>query len=349
MSSLLEYGLDQHWRDEFEQHSHSAVLARVVRVDRGEFDAVTEHGIARGTGSVSGRSAGSTPDGLCTGDWVALDAESLRLIHILPRRTAIVRASAASTSAAQVLGANVDTVVVTVASDTALDLGRVERYLTLAWGSGGVPVVAITKTDSGCVTEESVLAAAPGVTVCSTSAVSADGIDSLTAHLHGTVALIGPSGSGKSTLGNALIGSTAFTTGTTREADAKGRHTTVRRELIPVPRLGLTLLDTPGLRSVGVQGSEDAVANAFSDIDELAALCRFGDCAHAHEPGCAVLAAVETGDLSERRLGNYRKLLRENAWTTSRHDARARSEKLREYKQMTKSLRQKYAADGRRR
>ncbi|RZL74769.1 MAG: GTPase RsgA, partial [Rhodococcus sp. (in: high G+C Gram-positive bacteria)] len=129
MSSLLEYGLDQHWRDEFEQHSHSAILARVVRVDRGEFDAVTEHGIVRGTGTAT-----------CTGDWVALRPLTGRnhgLVAVLPRRTAIVRASAGSTSAAQVLGANVDTVVVTVASDTALDLGRVERYLTLAWGSGG--------------------------------------------------------------------------------------------------------------------------------------------------------------------------------------------------------------------
>nr|WP_237669155.1 GTPase RsgA [Rhodococcus sp. BS-15] len=192
MSSLLHYGLDQHWLDEFEKLSQDAVLARVVRVDRGGFDAVTDDGIARCTGGA-----------ICTGDWVALDGESFRLIAILPRRTAIERASAGTTSDTQVLGANVDTVVVTVASDTALDLGRVERYITLAWGSGAVPVLAITKTDSGSVAEELLLAAAPGVTVCSTSAVSDGGIDSLAAHLRGTVALIGPSGSGKSTLGNA--------------------------------------------------------------------------------------------------------------------------------------------------
>ena len=335
MSSLLHYGLDQHWLDEFENLSHDAVLARVVRVDRGGFDAVTENGIARCTGG-----------GTCTGDWVALDGESFRLIAILPRRTAIERASAGTTSDTQVLGANVDTVVVTVASDTTLDLGRVERYITLAWGSGAVPVLAITKTDSGSVAEELLLAAAPGVTVCSTSAVSDGGIDSLAAHLHGTVALIGPSGSGKSTLGNALLGGSVLATGATREGDGKGRHTTVHRELVPIPSSNLVLLDTPGLRSVGVQGSEDAVASAFSDIDELAASCRFGDCAHEHEPGCAVLAAVDAGELTERRLGNYRKLLRENAWATSRHDARARSEKLREYKQISKSLRQKYAVDG---
>ncbi|MBY4127505.1 ribosome small subunit-dependent GTPase A [Rhodococcus fascians] len=334
MSSLLDYGLDQHWRDRFQQLSYSSVLARVVRVDRGEFDAVTDDGIVRCTGN-----------NLCTGDWVTLDADSFRLIDILPRRTAIERASAGSTSETQVLGANVETVVVTVASDTALDLGRIERYITLAWGSGAVPVVAITKTDSGRVDEESVQAAAPGVTVCSTSAASGTGMDSLTAVLRGTVAMIGPSGSGKSTLGNALLGGSTFATGTTRVADSKGRHTTVHRELVPIPSTGLVLLDTPGLRSVGVQGSEDAVASAFSDIEELAVLCRFGDCAHEHEPGCAVLAAVDAGDLTERRLGNYRKLLRENAWASSRHDARARSEKLREYKQISKSLRQKYAAE----
>lgn len=338
MSSLLHYGLDQHWLDEFEKLSQDAVLARVVRVDRGGFDAVTENGIVRCTGGA-----------VCTGDWVALDGESLRLIAILPRRTAIERASAGTTSDTQVLGANVDTVVVTVASDTALDLGRVERYITLAWGSGAVPVLAITKTDSGSVAEELLLAAAPGVTVCSTSAVSDGGIDSLAAHLRGTVALIGPSGSGKSTLGNALLGGSVLATGATREGDSKGRHTTVHRELVPIPSSSLVLLDTPGLRSVGVQGSEDAVASAFSDIDQLAASCRFGDCAHEHEPGCAVLAAVDAGELTERRLGNYRKLLRENAWATSRHDVRARSEKLREYKQISKSLRQKYAVDGKRR
>ncbi|RMB77211.1 ribosome small subunit-dependent GTPase A [Rhodococcus sp. SBT000017] len=338
MSSLLHYGLDQHWLDEFEKLSQDAVLARVVRVDRGGFDAVTENGIARCTGGA-----------ICTGDWVALDEESFRLMAILPRRTAIERASAGTTSDTQVLGANVDTVVVTVASDTALDLGRVERYITLAWGSGAVPVLAITKTDSGSVAEELLLAAAPGVTVCSTSAVSDGGIDSLAAHLRGTVALIGPSGSGKSTLGNALLGGSVLATGATREGDSKGRHTTVHRELVPIPSSSLVLLDTPGLRSVGVQGSEDAVASAFSDIDQLAASCRFGDCAHEHEPGCAVLAAVDAGELTERRLGNYRKLLRENAWVTSRHDARARSEKLREYKQISKSLRQKYAVDGKRR
>lgn len=336
MSPLDHYGLDQHWLTEFEKLSQKTTLARVVRVDRGEFDAVTDSGIVRCTGT-----------GICTGDWVTLD--SFRLAATLPRRTAIERASAGSTSDTQVLGANVDTVVVTVASDTALDLGRVERYITLAWGSGAVPVVAITKTDSGSVAEELVLAAAPGVEVCTTSAVDGSGIDSLTAHLHGTVALIGPSGSGKSTLGNALLGGSVLETGATRAADGKGRHTTVRRELVPIPSSALVLLDTPGLRSVGVQGSEDAVASAFSDIEELAASCRFGDCAHEHEPGCAVLAAVDAGELTDRRLGNYRKLLRENAWSTSRHDARARSEKLREYKQISKSLRIKYAVDGRKR
>ncbi|CCQ13440.1 putative GTPase [Rhodococcus sp. AW25M09] len=337
MFTLDRYGLDQHWLTEFEKLSPGSVLARVVRVDRGEFDAATADGIVRVAGTHT-----------CAGDWVALHPHSghtFVLAEILPRRTAIERASAGSTSEIQVLGANVDTVVVTVASDTALDLGRVERYITLAWGSGALPVVAITKSDRGSVAEEQVLAAAPGVAVCRTSALSGGGIDALTMHLRGTVALIGPSGSGKSTLGNALLGGTAFAIGDTREADGKGRHTTVHRELVPIPDTKLILLDTPGLRSVGVQGSEDAVASAFSDIEELAALCRFGDCAHRSEPGCVVLAAVHAGELTERRLGNYRKLLRENAWATSRHDARARNEKLREYKQISKSLRRKYAVD----
>ncbi|MGV8875821.1 MAG: ribosome small subunit-dependent GTPase A [Rhodococcus sp. (in: high G+C Gram-positive bacteria)] len=337
MSPLDHYGLDQHWLTEFEKLSPGSILARVVRVDRGQFDAATDNGIVRVAGTRT-----------CAGDWVALQPQSgssFLLSEILPRRTAIERASAGSTSETQVLGANVDTVVVTVASDTALDLGRVERYITLAWGSGATPVVAITKSDSGSVAEDEVLIAAPGVAVCRTSALSDSGIDSLTMHLRGTVALIGPSGSGKSTLGNALLGGTVFATGATREGDGKGRHTTVHRELVPIPDTTLILLDTPGLRSVGVQGSEDAVASAFSDIDELAALCRFGDCAHRHEPGCAVLGAVDAGELTERRLGNYRKLLRENAWATSRHDARARIEKSTKFKQIAKSRRQMNAVE----
>nr|WP_296768677.1 ribosome small subunit-dependent GTPase A [Rhodococcus sp. (in: high G+C Gram-positive bacteria)] len=327
--SLGTYGYDSYWQNIFRSTHPLRDPARVIGVDRGTSDVVTEHGPTRvRTGRL----------GVCTGDWLALaDGD---VAALLPRRTAVVRASAGTTSDTQVLAANVDTAVVTVAADTTLDLGRIERYLALAWDSGATPLVVVTKCDRAFDIPGRVAAvrgAAPGVDVMSVSAQDGAGLISLAEHLVGTVVLLGPSGSGKSTLGNALTGSTSLLTGDVRLADAKGKHTTVRRELIPLPTHGTTLIDTPGLRSVGIVSSESGLQQAFSDIEELSTGCRFNDCNHAEEPGCAVREGVDPG-----RIARYRKLQRENAWSTSRHDVQANRTRLREAKQLAKLQRRMY-------
>jgi ribosome biogenesis GTPase len=246
-----------------------------------------------------------------------------------------------------VLAANVDLVFVTEpavhATDTA-DLGRIERLLALAWESGGRPVVLITKSDLagdrlGALLGD-VATAAPGVDVHAVSSVTGDGVEVVRGHLGGskTAVVLGPSGAGKSTLVNALAGEPVMETQQVRAADGRGRHTTVHRELIPLTGGGL-VIDTPGIRRVGLYEMSEGVDLVFSDIEELAALCRFSDCVHEGEPGCAVLEAVESGELPERRLESWRKLRREAAWMARRNDARLRSEEVRRWKIIQKSNR----------
>ncbi len=308
-------------------------------MDRGLCDAVTDDGPLRA--ATAGLAA-------CTGDWAALDPGTAgrepRLVALLPRRTAIVRSSAARDSHGQVLAANVDTVVVAVSLAVPLDAGRLERLLALAWESGARPVVVLTKTDQAADPAEAIAeaaAAAPGVEVVATSAVTGEGMDALAALLTGTVVLLGASGAGKSTLGNALLGGGTLATGEVRDRDGKGRHTTVRRELLPLPGGGV-LIDTPGLRGVGLHDAADGIEQVFAEIEELAGDCRFADCAHEAEPGCAVLAAIASGELPERRLTSYRKLLRENAWAAARTDARLRAERTERWKAIHRHQRATY-------
>jgi ribosome biogenesis GTPase len=281
-------------------------------------------------------------DNPCTGDWaaVSLGAEPLaRISALLPRRTAVVRGSAGTRSDGQVLAANVSHVLIGVSLAAKPDTGRVERLLALAWESGACPVVVLTKADApydpAWVAEVS--AAAPGASVLAVSALTGQGVDELAELIgFGTAALIGQSGVGKSTLTNALVGAEVMDTGATRAVDEKGRHTTTTRELIALPGGG-ALIDTPGLRSVALFGGESGVEQAFHDVVELAASCRFSDCGHAGEPGCAVAAAVADGSLPQRRLESYRKLQRENAWIASRSDARLAAERQREWKLRVRS------------
>lgn len=342
---LAVYGWDEYFDDAFAAYRAEGLApARIVRVDRGRCDLVTEHGPVRADTS--------RVNGPCTGDWAVLRPGDRPVVtHLLPRRTAIVRSSASGRSQGQVLAANVDTVAVTVSLAVPVDLGRLERMLALAWESGARPIVVLTKADQVGDTAEieaEVAAAAPGVDVVAVSAATGFGVDAFAALLTGTVVLIGPSGAGKSTLGNALLGEERLATGAVRASDGKGRHTTVHRELLPLPGGGV-LIDTPGLRGVGLWDAADGLEQTFADIEELAADCRFADCGHHAEPGCAVLAAVEDGVLTRRRLDSYRKLLRENEWIASRSDARLRAERENRYKAISRSLRQKYKHEGRKR
>ncbi|AXI76996.1 ribosome small subunit-dependent GTPase A [Peterkaempfera bronchialis] len=333
----------------FTPHRAAGLIpGRIARVDRGRCDVITADPV---TGTLHTLRADTAPVGdpdpvrcPCTGDWAAVDAEAAplpALRALLPRSTAIVRTNATKRSEGQVLAANVDTVLIAVSLAAEPDLGRVERFLALAWESGAQPLVALTKADLAGDAEHiraDVEDVAPGVTVLTVSAATGENLDVLAACLGPTTALIGQSGAGKSTLTNALAGAEVMAVQHVRDSDGKGRHTTTTRELIPLPDGGV-LIDTPGLRGVGLYGGAEGISGAFSDVAALAAACRFDDCAHGVEPGCAVVAALADGTLAERRWESYRKLQRENAWIESRSDARLAAERRRRWKVLQKSVR----------
>lgn len=344
--SLHDLGWDPFFEVPFrESAAPGFVPARVARVDRGQVVALTAEGPVR---------AASAGHAVCTGDWVALrPGDPPEVAVLLPRRTAVVRASASRTSEGQTLAANIDTVAIVVSLATALDPGRVERTAALAWDSGALPVLVLTKADSVDDERGAELAGlaaelAPGVEVLATSSVTGAGLDRLRAVLTGSVVLLGPSGAGKSTLGNALLGTEVLGTGRVRSGDGKGRHTTVQRELVPLPGGGV-LIDTPGLRAVGLHDADAGLHQVFAEIEELAEQCRFTDCAHADEPGCAVTAAIAEGALTERRLASYRKLQRENAWAAARTDARLRAERENHRRTISRDLRATYDFRGKQR
>ncbi|MFE1201148.1 ribosome small subunit-dependent GTPase A [Streptomyces sp. NPDC058762] len=339
-STLTSYGWDDDWADAFAPHAAEGLLpGRVLRVDRGQCDVVTADGVLRAD------TAFVTPNDplrvVCTGDWVAVDPEGGTPRYVrtyLPRRTAFVRSTSSKRSEGQILAANVDHAIVAVSLAAELDLARIERFLALAWESGAQPLVVLTKAD--LVPDPVTLAhlvqdvetAAPGVPVLSVSAEQGEGLDVLAAVVSGgTAVLLGQSGAGKSTLANALIGEDVMGVQAIRDVDGKGRHTTTTRNLLALPGGGV-LIDTPGLRGVGLFDAGGGVGQVFAEIEELAEGCRFHDCAHESEPGCAVLAAIDSGELPVRRLESYRKLVRENQRIVAKNDARLRAEMRKEWK-----------------
>jgi len=339
--ALAGYGWNASLAADFTPYAAQGyVPARILRVYGNLCDAVTPDGTVR-----ADIAPVTSPDPLrwvCTGDWAALDpgGDPVLVRALLPRRTAIVRNTSSKRSEGQVLAANVDHVAVAVPADAEPDLGRLERFLALAWESGAEPLVLFTKCDLVPAPElEHLLSdaesVAPGVTVLAVSASTGMGMDVLTAVLTGTTTVfVGQSGAGKSTLSNALVGDEVQDVRAIRDADGKGRHTTTTRDMLLLPGGGV-IVDTPGVRGVGMWDAQTGVGLVFSEIEELAGACRFHDCSHTAEPGCAVLEAVADGTLHQRRLESYRKLLRENAWIASRTDARLRAEQRREWKLRT--------------
>ncbi|MEV6314365.1 ribosome small subunit-dependent GTPase A [Streptomyces sp. NPDC051776] len=341
---LAPYGWDSGFAEDFFPYADRGLLpARIVRVDRGRCDAVIAGPGGEGVLTVRADTAPVwSPDPLriaCTGDWAALDPDQQVVRALLPRRTAFLRSASSKKSEGQVLAANVDHALIAVSLAAEPDLGRIERFLALAWESGARPLVVLTKTD--VVPDASGLAyliadteaTAPGVDVHAVSAVTGEGMHVLAASLGGgTAVLLGQSGAGKSTLANALLGEDVQEVRSTRDSDGKGRHTTTTRDLLPLPGGGV-LIDTPGLRGVGLWDAEAGVGQVFAEIEVLARACRFHDCAHTVEPGCRVMEALESGELPERRLESYRKLLRENERLAARTDARLRAEIRRDWKQ----------------
>ncbi|MET7650683.1 ribosome small subunit-dependent GTPase A [Streptomyces sp. NPDC005486] len=337
---LAAYGWDGGWDTEFAPHAAQGLQpGRVVRVDRGLCDVVTPAGVVRAdTEFVVPRDPMKV---VCTGDWVAVDPEGRdpRYVRtLLPRRTAFVRSTSSKRSEGQVLAANVDHAVVAMSLAVELDLGRIERFLALAWESGAQPVVVLTKADlvpdpvALSYLVEDVGTSAPGVPVLTVCARDGEGVEELADLVgRGTSVLLGASGAGKSTLANALVGADVMDVQATRDMDGKGRHTTTTRNLLTLPGGGV-LIDTPGLRGVGLWDAGAGVGQVFSEIEEFALNCRFHDCAHESEPGCAVRAAVDDGELPVRRLESYRKLVRENQWIVAKSDARMRADVRQDWK-----------------
>ena len=245
------------------------------------------------------------------GDWVLL--EGRKIVALLPRRTAIKRGAAGEHYHQQVIAANVDTVFIVCGLDDDFNPRRIERYLMLVGGGGAEPVVILTKADqtdySADAVETLAELAAQDITVCAVNAKDPASVASLHCWLGAgrTAVLVGSSGAGKSTLTNTLLGTERMKTAAVRENDSRGRHTTTHRALIPLPS-GACLIDTPGMRELKPTGEEELKESGFADIEALAAQCRFRDCSHHTEPGCAVRAAIEAGDIDEERFINYLKL-----------------------------------------
>ena len=303
-----------------------ALLGRVARVDRGTVSVLTDAGLQRASlgGGVLATMAADPTLAPCTGDWCVLRRwpdHRVTLEQLLARRTAVVRRAAGRQGHGQVLCANADIVALVVALEPLPRLARVERLVALARQSGAQPLVVLTKSDLAPDADQvadDVAEAVPDVDVLVVSVRTGRGLDLLGERLDGglTMALLGASGHGKSSLANALLGAQRLATREIRE-DGRGRHTTVRRELVPLPAGG-AVIDTPGLRGLGLLASEAGLARTFADIEELARGCRFGDCAHDRESGCRVREAVSTGDLPQRRLEAWQHLQRELRWATKR-------------------------------
>lgn len=351
---LTELGWTAALAADFEPHAARGMLpARVAVEHRASYELLTADG-ARGA-ALSGRLRHESPrkqDLPAVGDWVAITPGAGQAIvdAVLPRRSMFARmAPAGKEPGLQVLAANIDVVFLVTSLNAELSLRRLERYLTLAWESGATPVVILSKSDRATGIEDTLLAVqgiAPGVPVHVTSAKTGDGVDALREHLkpHRTGALLGSSGVGKSTLINALLGFERQATGEIREDDAKGRHTTTRRELVVLPGGGI-LIDTPGMRELQVKEAGEGLLSAFDDIDALAAECGFADCTHGPEPDCAVKAAVAAGTLDAERLESYHKLVREvrhrTVWEDKRAASEARKKNAAIHKAMNKFLKKK--------
>lgn len=334
--SLRGLGWDTSRDVEFAPFRGAAVPARVTRVDRGLVDVLTSDNPLRI----------GVPHGLelAVGDWVALTAEdrTWQFDQVLERRSAISRATVGGQSVAQVLAANVDVVLIAVPAVPEPRLGMTERLVALAWDSGATPLVVLTKADLADDIDalaDDLRATAPGVDVVAVTSARADGYAPLEARIMTgrTYCLVGRSGAGKSTLANALLGDDRFAV-TDIRGDGKGRHTTTFRELVTLPGGGV-LIDTPGLRGVGLWLDGEGLDRAFADVEQLALACRFNDCEHDTEPGCAVHSALDDGTLDARRLLSWRKLQREAQWIARRTDARLRAEEARRWKAISVEMR----------
>ena len=307
----------------------------LTRVDRSAYDVLTPAGPVR----VPALPAPADPlDAPTVGDHLALKGGEVH--SVLPRTSLLARGTARGTSKGQPLAANVDHVLICLGLSGPLPVRRLERLLTLSWESGATPVVVLTKADLCADLDAAIRDVqpyAPGCDVVTVAAAEGD-VGGLAPYACSTLVLLGASGAGKSTVVNALLGEQVMATSDIRDVDGKGRHTTTHRELLLLPGGGI-IIDTPGLRGVALHAAEDGLALAFSDVEELATACRFADCRHVSEPGCAVLSSVEAGDLGQDRVDSWRKLQRELAFQARRTDVRLQAEESRKWRALSKQQR----------
>jgi ribosome biogenesis GTPase len=346
VTKLERLGWTDFFRDQIASDSPLPTLARIIEEQRGAYRVA---GDFDGWAEVSGKfrhDARATADFPAVGDWVCITppadptakAERAVITRRLDRRSTISRKAAGRAVEEQVVAANVNTIFLVTALAEDLNPRRLERYLTVVREAGAVPVVVLNKTDLTADPETqaaNVRARLPFVDVLAISAKHGDGLRTLDAYLSPTqtVALIGSSGVGKSTLVNRLLGRELLKTAEISDVDGKGRHTTTARHLVELPG-GALLIDTPGMRELQPWVDESAIDETFEDIAELARGCRFGDCAHETEPGCAVRAAVERGELSAERLDHFKHLGREIAFEERKRDKSAAAAEKRRWKKI---------------
>ena len=355
MPDLESLGWDAGRSKEFEPYAAEGLVPGRVSVQhRGAYDVLTDSGELRcEVPARMVRGAASPAELPAVGDWVAVEPgeqDTGTVRDVLPRRSRFSRKKAGEAAEEQVLAANVDIAFLVSSLNEDLDLRRLERYLTLAWDSGTSPAVLLTKADlTGDVTAAvaDVASVAGGIPVYAVSARSGEGMDAVRALLGPgvTAVLLGSSGVGKSTLVNALLGEERLLTQEIRD-DGKGRHTTVRRELVQLPGGGL-LVDTPGIRELQLWTADDGLEGAFEDVTSLFAHCRFSDCRHGAEPGCAVKEALAEGRLEAERWESYVKLERELELLGRRLDKRAAAEERRRIRNFSSEIRRIYESKGR--
>ena len=319
---------DLGWQPYFQQQLSleewdSTIPARIIEQHKSEIEVLSEKG------TITLQIQSSFPQ-FVVGDWILLNDE-MKFVRVLERKTCFSRKAAGTKVTTQLISANVDTAFIVCSMNEDFNLNRIERYLALVNESGAVPVLVLSKSDlcqDSVSLAEQVQQLDSLLCIESVNCLDLNDVSRLKPWLKrgSTVALIGSSGVGKSTLINSLIGMSKQATSGIREDDDKGRHTTTRRSLIATSD-GAMILDTPGMREIQLAGCQDGLSKTFADIEQLALNCRFKDCQHQSEPGCAVLTAVECGDVDRRRLNNYLKLLKEEALNSASLAERRANEK----------------------
>lgn len=346
--NLNKWGWNPSLEDNFTIHREQGLFpGRIVLESRHLYEIETEQG--RIKARVSGHfmyTALNRSEYPTIGDWVAvkIDTDSAVIEKLMNRQSAFSRKKAGIEIEEQVIAANIDYLFLVFGLDGGRNFsaGAIERFLTRSWDSGAVPVILLNKTDV-CDNPDEFLrtaeAVSPGVDIYLTSALSGDGLDQLDRYLKAgkTIAFTGFSGVGKSALINKLCGFELMKTGELRHGDLKGRHTTTRKELI-VLSTGAILIDSPGIKELQLWGSEESLSNSFEDITQIAEHCRFKDCSHSGEPGCAVQAALSSGELEHRRFENYLDMKKELRYLDSKKDIRSVLEEKAKWKKFSKMV-----------